>query len=177
MLAQEGNGESEVKGKVVEVQVQAAGDADLVRAEATEQRLLETLSPQRNTYSPPHQSDTQTPLPASNKPPTKSLAGSVFHHRTSASPPPLPLPPPPAGATTSHCPAVRLTARFFHHQPLHPRYIPLIARQRRERARSNQSPWRASTPTSTSRCPGHTGTMTASTSAGESWRTTRSCAK
>jgi hypothetical protein len=32
MLAQEGNGESEVKGKVVEVQIQAAGDADLVRS-------------------------------------------------------------------------------------------------------------------------------------------------
>jgi hypothetical protein len=50
MLAQEENGESEVKGKVVEVQVGAADDADPAKAEATEQRLLETLSsPQRNT--------------------------------------------------------------------------------------------------------------------------------
>lgn len=60
------------------------------------------------------------------------------------------------------------------HQPLHPRYNP----PRGCRASTlKQSPWRVCTPMSTSRCPGHTGITTASTSAGVCWRTTRSCAK
>lgn len=43
--------------------------------------------------------------------------------------------------------------------------------------RAQTPPWRACTPTSTSRCPGHTGTTTVSTSAGACWKTTRSCAR
>ena len=72
-----------------------------------------------------------------------------------------------------HTSLASLTARFAPTppSPLHP------TRVLHRASALTQSPWRACTPTSTSRCPGHTGTMTASTSAGACWKTTRSCAK
>jgi hypothetical protein len=154
-----------------------AGDADLVKAEATERRLRLSLSTTKHLLWPHQATRKHHHRPLTNHSPTKSLASSVVQHHTS--PPSYSLPSSsPTSRRGDDQPPRRPPDRPFLSPPTPPSPLHLTHKPPANRASAlEQSTWRASTPTSTSRCPGHTGTMTASTSAGESWRTTRLCAK